>query len=951
MENRKILLIGWDAADWKVAQPLMDAGKMPTLKRLTEEGTRGNLATIYPILSPMLWTSISTGKRAWKHGIHGFSEPCPNTGTIRPISNLSRKTKAIWNIFNQQGWKSNVIGWWPSHPVEPINGVMISNHYQQAVKPLEEEWPMRPGTVHPKHLEEALKEFRVHPAELQNEHILPFIPKAAEIDQDKDKGMSDCAKTIAEITGIHAAATAVMQREPWDFMAVYYDGIDHFGHRFMRYHPPRLEWVPEDQFEFYKDVIESGYRYHDMMLNVLLQIAGDDTTVLLISDHGFEPGNLRPRNIPNEPTGPAAEHSPLGIFCVRGPGIKKNHEIQSACLLDIAPTLLQLTDLPIGEDMDGRVLSDIFEEKPEVRYIPSWDEVTGEHDDGRHKDIDKAVDVTESREEIKQLVELGYIDEPDEDMGKAVDDTICELQYNLAQAYMDGGYFTEAAKILRKQWDRNPREGRFGTKLFHCYLALKDAPLAREVYELLVERKKDAAKKAIEDLKELHKRLEKEEKEARKEAEEKGEEFEKPELNRRDQQTLRKLRGQANPNERAFAFLEGSLLQLENDPEGALQLFEKCAEVQESLKLSLYRKIGDTHLSMNNPDAAEKAYKDTLAIEPLDSAAHLGMARVYTIRKQPFEAAASASKSLEVNFNNPKAQFLYGCALRNLGKPVMAENALLEAVNQNPFYASAYWELSRLCGENGLNKPEEAIQYKQLGDEAEKRLMEITRNAKNRPDEEASTDWAEFPEIVARKNADGNRERDDHPVIVVSGLPRSGTSLMMQMLDAAGIPIVSDSARKANESNPKGYFEDERVKRLRADADNDWLNKCGGEAIKIVMPILFRVPKGLPQKIIFMQRSASEVVLSQRAMLKRDGKIGSTSENDRLSQLYAKHLEDFNEWVPTQESIMVLPVHYHELLTDPEKIAREVAAFVKPDADIAAMVKRVDPELHRIKSE
>ena len=85
--NRKVLLIGWDAADWKVINPLMDAGKMPNLEKLVNQGVKGNLSTLYPMLSPMLWTSIATGKRAHKHGIHGFSEPDPQSGCVRPITN------------------------------------------------------------------------------------------------------------------------------------------------------------------------------------------------------------------------------------------------------------------------------------------------------------------------------------------------------------------------------------------------------------------------------------------------------------------------------------------------------------------------------------------------------------------------------------------------------------------------------------------------------------------------------------------------------------------------------------------------------------------------------------------------------------------------------------------------------------------------------------------------
>ena len=125
---KKVLLIGWDAADWKVINPLLDAGMMPSLEKLINEGVMGNLATLNPPLSPMLWTSIATGMRAYKHGIHGFTEPNPDAGGIRPVSNSSRKVKSIWNVLNQNGYKSNVIGWWPSHPAEPINGVMVSNH-------------------------------------------------------------------------------------------------------------------------------------------------------------------------------------------------------------------------------------------------------------------------------------------------------------------------------------------------------------------------------------------------------------------------------------------------------------------------------------------------------------------------------------------------------------------------------------------------------------------------------------------------------------------------------------------------------------------------------------------------------------------------------------------------------------------------------------------------------
>ena len=105
-----------------------------------------------------------------------------------------------------------------------------------------------------------------------------------------------------------------MECEPWDFTAVYYDGIDHFSHAFMPYHPPKLEWIQEEDFAMYKEVVKGGYRFHDMMLERLLDLAGPDTTVILCSDHGFESGSQRPRGTPREPAGPAAWHRQYGIF-------------------------------------------------------------------------------------------------------------------------------------------------------------------------------------------------------------------------------------------------------------------------------------------------------------------------------------------------------------------------------------------------------------------------------------------------------------------------------------------------------------------------------------------------------------------------------------------------------------------------------------------------------------
>src|SRR5262249_6761859 len=151
---------------------------------------------------------------------------------------------------------------------------------------------------------------------------LPFIPHGNEIDQEKDPLFATLVKTICECSSIQSCATELMVRERWDFMAVYFDAIDHFCHAFMKYHPPRREWISEGDFRMYQNVVSAGYAYHDLMLARLVELAGDETTIILMSDHGFHPDQLRPTAIPSEPAGPAAEHREFGIFAITGPGIR-----------------------------------------------------------------------------------------------------------------------------------------------------------------------------------------------------------------------------------------------------------------------------------------------------------------------------------------------------------------------------------------------------------------------------------------------------------------------------------------------------------------------------------------------------------------------------------------------------------------------------------------------------
>jgi predicted AlkP superfamily phosphohydrolase/phosphomutase/tetratricopeptide (TPR) repeat protein len=427
---KKVLLIGWDGADWQMIRPLIEQGKMPNLKALLEQGVSGNLATIQPILSPMLWNSIATGKRADKHGIYGFIEPKPDRSGVRPVTSTTRKCKALWNILSQSEMTSQVISWFASHPAEPINGSIVSDRFVGQTVAQEKIHDCPPGTFYPESLSEEMSRLVVGIGQIESDTLSPFVPQAAEIDQQEDKRLIKLASLVARTGTVQAAGTHLLHKnKDWDLTAIYFIGIDEFGHTFMPYRPPQLEGISEEDVAIYGDVMENCYRFHDMMLGAQLQLAGPDTTVILISDHGFKNDELRPGTDGMED--PTGWHRQYGIACLAGPGIKQGETLYGATILDVTPTILALLGLPVGDDMDGRPWLEIFDEAEPVERIPSWEDVEG--DAGMHPE-EVREDPSESAEAIKHLVDLGYIEAPGDNAEEAIEKCVLDQRTNLAQA-------------------------------------------------------------------------------------------------------------------------------------------------------------------------------------------------------------------------------------------------------------------------------------------------------------------------------------------------------------------------------------------------------------------------------------------------------------------------------------------------------------------------------------
>lgn len=183
------------------------------------------------------------------------------------------------------------------------------------------------------------------------------------------------------------------------------------------------------------------------------------------------------------------------------------------------------------------------------------------------------------------------------------------------------------------------------------------------------------------------------------------------------------------------------------------------------------------------------------------------------------------------------------------------------------------------------------------------------------------------------------------PIIIISGLPRSGTSLMMQMLRAGGLAILSDGKRVADPDNPKGYWEYEPVKSLRRD--NSWLKLAEGKAVKVISALLPYLDPDLTYKIILMKRPMAEVIASQRKMLQRQGKPENPAVDENLGDLFTRQLAQAERWLKTQRHMAVLTVPYRDAVLKPEDTAIIVARFLGLPLDIAAMRDAVDPGLYR----
>ena len=433
----EIILVGLDGAEWKVINTLIGKGKLPNLENLVRNGSFAKLETLKPAYSPVVWTTIATGKLPDKHGITDFvsyqvpgisvpvlprKEPyytgglvlffrlAAQNGLIRkiPITALARKARTIWNICSICGLDNCMLGWWGTYPAEYTKGSIVSDFFYPSAcdGPANDISNSPAGLTYPDSLYEILLPCVHTEKEVSYEVYSRFI-----IGTENDWELS---RESAEKSGYNPEKalryaypedltmadiwTAIFRERKRPLSAVYLNGIDIVSHAAFKYfaekNPPGAEK--------YGLMLEKYYAFTDSLVGEIFS-SNPRAIKIVISDHGFQqegaPGRYHHR------------YAPEGVFIISGPGIKTDNPLGRIHVTDILPTLCYILGIPVGRDMDGRVVDEIFRESsPQAHQISYTDSYEKFIIPGQTRKGYKKYRQRDGKEMMERLRAIGYVD-------------------------------------------------------------------------------------------------------------------------------------------------------------------------------------------------------------------------------------------------------------------------------------------------------------------------------------------------------------------------------------------------------------------------------------------------------------------------------------------------------------------------------------------------------------
>lgn len=418
--GQKVMVVGWDGADWLMMRPLLEQGRLPNVARLVKGGVSGDLRSEEPLLSPLIWTTMATGKPVAEHGIADFLVKDAETGSRVPIGSDHRRVHALWTLLPAFDLTTDVVAWWATWPAERVQGTMVTDRVAYQLFDYEEGSGDgdAAGKVYPPDAWPAIREELVSAEEIGADRLSRFVDvDAAEVERRweslpperrQEDPVNHLRKIVATTSSYHRIALSLLEDQA-DLSLFYYEGTDTVGHRFARFLPPRMAGVSDEEVAKLGGALPAFYEWCDELLGELLAAAGDDTLVILVSDHGFFTGAARPEGDPADFAGAAPQwHRLHGVLVGDGPGVDRA-EVKGASIYDLAPTVLAALGLPVPRDMEGRILDELLPPAAR-RAVP---DIAGELASyevlPRTRRSEARVASADDEERLRELVALGYI--------------------------------------------------------------------------------------------------------------------------------------------------------------------------------------------------------------------------------------------------------------------------------------------------------------------------------------------------------------------------------------------------------------------------------------------------------------------------------------------------------------------------------------------------------------
>jgi len=513
----RVLVLAFDGLDPGTVDVLLSEGKLPNFAKLRQGGAYGRLLSSHPLLSPVVWTTIATGKTPDQHGIGHFVAVDERTGETLPATSQMRRVKAIWNILSDHEKKVAVVGWWATWPAEKVTGAIVSDHlcYHFLFPQGQSGGKQTQGLTHPPELYERIAPLVRRPSDVMPEEAEPFLQVSAqEFDRPFDfrDDVSHFKWALATADTYRRVGLRLWKEERPDLLMVYIEATDStahlFGHLF-RAHSLSGELAAQQQK--FGHAVEEMYLWADAVVGEYLEAMGSDTTLVILSDHGFDLG--APQDDPSKTRDMRRVserfHRMEGLIYIYGSGVKRTR-LDTPKIVDVAPTILSIAGQPPARDMPGRVLTEAFRWEVPETAIATYESATVGGEAAR-------ADETADPEILERLRSLGYLEadsDSDSTETPSGSPTVRSPQGDrvLAAIAFEAGRYEEAAAAYSRLVQTNPKDatlraslagalgalGRYEDAMRELNLALERDPLSVEAYHnrgVILERRgeKDAA--------------------------------------------------------------------------------------------------------------------------------------------------------------------------------------------------------------------------------------------------------------------------------------------------------------------------------------------------------------------------------------------------------------------------------------------------------------------------